>query len=91
MSINTSQHIHALLTEAFAPAALSIEDDSAGHAGHAGAREHGGGHFTVHICAAIFAGKSRIQSHRLIHQALAPLFPHAIHALCIEVLPYTQQ
>lgn len=91
MTANTHQRIHALLTDAFAPLALSVEDDSAGHAGHAGAKEHGGGHFTVRICAADFAGKSRLQSHRLIHQALAPLFPRAIHALSIEIIRYTKQ
>jgi len=75
--------IRARLEAAFDPLHLEIEDESALHAGHAGAAG-GGGHFRVTIVAAAFAGVSRIQAHRMIHRALADLFPGDIHALAIR-------
>lgn len=73
--------IEGRLRDALAPAQLEIADDSAAHAGHAGARE--GGHFTVRIVSAAFAGKPLIQRHRLIHAAVADLMRREIHALSI--------
>ncbi|TCO83488.1 BolA protein [Plasticicumulans lactativorans] len=77
--------IEARLRAALAPDELDIVDDSAAHAGHAGARS-GGGHFNVYIVAAAFAGRSPIQRHRLVHQALADLMSSDIHALSIKAL-----
>lgn len=70
------------LRSALAPDSLEIIDESAAHAGHAGARE--GGHFTVRIVSAAFAGKTLIQRHRLIYTALADLMRRDIHALSIS-------
>jgi len=81
----TCDTIKRLLEQAFQPQSLNIEDESWKHAGHAGARESGGGHFIVHIAAHQFDGLSRSQSHRLVYKALAPLFPKAIHALSIHI------
>ncbi len=86
MSAATEQ-ISQLLEQAFQPQSLRIEDESWKHAGHAGARESGGGHFVVHISAPAFAGKSRLQCHRMINQTLQPLFPSVIHALSIQIEP----
>ncbi|MER2529709.1 MAG: BolA family protein [Candidatus Competibacter denitrificans] len=69
------------LRAALAPERLEIIDDSAAHAGHAGARE--GGHFTVRLVSAAFVGKTLIQRHRLIHTAVADLMRREIHALSI--------
>jgi len=74
--------IEERLRTALAPESLEIIDDSAAHAGHAGARD--GGHFTVHIVSAAFAGKTLIQRHRLIYAALADLMHRDIHALSIS-------
>ena len=52
--------IEQRLRTALEPEHLAIADDSAAHAGHAGARE--GGHFTVHIVSAAFAGKPRFSA-----------------------------
>lgn len=79
-----SDRMEKLLMVAFAPQALSIEDDSARHAGHAGAREGGESHFTVRITSAAFAGKSRVERHRMVHAALKPLLDEGLHALAIE-------
>ena len=74
--------IEQRLRAALEPERLAIMDDSAAHVGHAGMRE--GGHFTVHIVAAAFAGKTPIQRHRLVHAAVADLMRREIHALSIR-------
>lgn len=74
--------IEERLRTALAPVSLDIIDDSATHAGHAGAKD--GGHFTVRIVSAAFAGKTPIQRHRLIYAALADLMHREIHALSIS-------
>ncbi len=83
----TSEQIRALLVEAFAPDKLEVEDESWKHAGHAGARESGGGHFVVHISARAFEGLSRLQAHRRILEVLRPLMRSKIHALSIDIRP----
>lgn len=64
-----------------APTAIDIVDDSHRHAGHAGARE--GGHFTLTVCAPCFAGKSKLQAHRMVLDLLGDLHSAGIHALSI--------
>lgn len=77
--------IEAALRAALAPQALQVDDDSHLHAGHAGARE--GGHYTVRITSARFAGLPRVARHRLVYDALSPLLGpggKGIHALAIH-------
>jgi BolA protein len=66
-----------------APESLEVFDDSADHAGHAGAKDSGGGHFQVVIVSAAFTGRSRLARHRLVYDALRDLMPASIHALAI--------
>jgi len=66
---------------ALAPERLEIRDDSAQHAGHAGARE--GGHFAVAIVSPRFAGLSAVQRHRLVYDVVGDLMKNGIHALSI--------
>ncbi|KAF3982383.1 MAG: BolA family transcriptional regulator [Methylococcales symbiont of Hymedesmia sp. n. MRB-2018] len=72
------------LTTALKPESIELIDDSAAHAGHAGAK--GGGHYNVTIVAQIFDGKSLLQRHQLIYQALSELMKKDIHALGINAL-----
>lgn len=65
-----------------APDSIEIIDDSARHAGHAGA-VGGGGHFRLHIVAPVFAGRSTMDRHRLVYDALGPLMRREIHALSL--------
>jgi len=65
------------------PTALEIVDDSAKHAGHAGARG-GGGHFNVSVVSDEFEGKSLIQRHRMVYDALGDAMQKEIHALSIN-------
>ncbi|MPV55414.1 BolA family transcriptional regulator [Burkholderia sp. HI2761] len=73
--------IEARLTASLAPLSLAVRDDSAQHAGHAGASA--GGHFTVTIVSSAFAGKPRVARHRLVYDALADAMQRGIHALAI--------
>jgi BolA protein len=70
------------LTTRLDPVALELVDDSAAHAGHAGARE--GSHFNLRIVSARFAGLPRISRHRLVYDALRPWMAEGIHALAID-------
>jgi BolA protein len=74
--------LRAALEAALAPAALEIIDDSARHAGHAGARA--GGHFRVTLVAEVFRGRSPLERHRLVYAAVAPLLQDGVHALNIS-------
>ncbi len=67
------------------PLRLDIADDSARHAGHAGARS-GGGHYRLLIVSPRFAGRATAQRHRLVYDALGPMMRGAIHALGIKAL-----
>lgn len=75
--------MQALLESRFAPCSVTIRDDSALHAGHAGARG-GAGHYAVQIEAEAFRGHNRIERHRLVYDTLADMIPHEIHALSID-------
>lgn len=76
--------ILAKLTEAFAPDQLLVEDESARHAGHSGARPEGETHFSVKLVSQAFDGKSRIERHRLVNAALAEELQDRVHALAIS-------
>ncbi len=80
------QLIERRLKEAFPQAHIVLHDDSALHAGHSGAREHGGGHFRLRIIDERFRGLNRVRRHQLIHAALGELFQETIHALSIQAL-----
>ena len=72
------------LEQALAPSKLELRDDSAQHAGHAGAAPGGNTHWHVTIVSAAFAGKPVVARHRLVYQALGDLMQNPIHALQIS-------
>jgi BolA protein len=73
--------LRAQLERDLAPVKLTLRDDSALHAGHAGARS--GAHFSVHIVSPLFVGRTTLERHRLVYAAAASLLPSRIHALQI--------
>lgn len=77
----TVSEIRAALERALAPICIEVRDDSARHAGHAGARS--GGHYQVEVVSAAFAGRSALERHRMVYQALEPLMGRGIHAVNI--------
>ena len=82
--MNMQQTITDKLREAFTPAHLDVIDESHLHEGHAGHRAGGETHFRVQIVADAFAGKSRIDRHRLVNAALAAELAASVHALAIK-------
>lgn len=87
-NVPTAQALQARLQEILAPATLEVIDESAAHAGHAGANGLGyGTHFRVRIGGPAFAGRSRVAQHRLVYDALRPFTDAGLHALAIEILP----
>ncbi len=83
MTASRAEKIEAMLVDAFSPDELLVKDQSHLHAGHEGARD-GRGHFDVRIVASAFAGCNRIESHRLVYEALGSLMTTDIHALSIQ-------
>lgn len=80
---NVAAAITQLLETAIAPMILEVVDDSAKHEGHAGARPGGQTHFSVMIVSDKFEGKPRVARHRMVYDALNPLFGEGLHALAI--------
>lgn len=80
--MSVAQRIEQKLA-ALEPESLELVDESAAHAGHAGARS-GGGHYRLTIVARAFDGKPAQQRHRMVYEALGPLMRHEIHALAIR-------
>jgi len=72
------------LTAAFAPTALEVIDESHHHQGHGGWREGGETHFRVKLVSAAFAGKSRVERHRMVNQTLDAELKGRVHALAME-------
>lgn len=80
------QSLEQKLTAAFAPDQLDVADDSARHAGHAGARPGGETHFNVVIRAAAFEGVSRVARQRMVYAAVAEELAGPVHALSVKAL-----
>lgn len=71
------------LNAALTPIRLVVTDDSALHAGHAGAREGGESHFSVDIVSTAFLGKSRVARQRMVYGLLQEEFDAGLHALAL--------
>lgn len=85
LGLPTAAEIKARLQERLKPSALDVIDESADHAGHAGAGEQGWGtHFRVRIVSAQFAGESRVACHRLVYDSVRDFMDRGLHALAIE-------
>ncbi len=82
----TAEALEAALRQRLAPTRLTVLDESAAHAGHAGANGLGyGTHFRVRIASPRFAGLSRLAAHRLVYDALQAHIDAGLHALAIEI------
>jgi len=84
MSGPIAQEITRLLTAAFAPTALEVQNDSASHSGHMGDDGSGESHFTITIESQGFAGKSRLERQRMVNRALGDIPGERVHALAIR-------
>jgi BolA protein len=82
--VSVKARIEEKLQQALRPESLRIVDESHLHAGHAGHRPEGETHFRVYIKAPAFVGKSRVERHRLVNQALAEELAGPVHALAVH-------
>ncbi len=75
------------LRERLHPTQLEVIDESAAHAGHAGANGTGWGtHFRVRVASPFFTDQSRVARHRLVYDALQDFIAQGVHAIAIETL-----
>jgi BolA protein len=79
------ERIRARLLATFSPSECQLQDESALHAGHAGAAS-GGGHYRLRLVSSRFEGQSRIVRHRLVYDCLHDMMHADIHALAIIAL-----
>ncbi|MDQ6976312.1 MAG: BolA family protein [Mariprofundaceae bacterium] len=85
--MNAESRLNCLRTRletVFSPEYLHIDDESSKHAGHAGAKEQGGGHYVVSIRAASLKERSTLARHRAVNTAVKDLFGPVIHALTLH-------
>ncbi|MEQ8745875.1 BolA family protein [Pyruvatibacter sp.] len=87
--MSVAETIHQKLTAALKPSRLEIVDDSARHAGHSGAGHGaaaGESHFKITVVSQAFDGKSRIERHMLVNEALADELRGPVHMLQIKAI-----
>ncbi len=84
--MSVAETIERKLTEALAPERLAVIDESARHAGHAGARPEGETHFRVEIVAAAFDGMPRLARQRKVYAILKAEMAERVHALALTTL-----
>ncbi len=80
-----ARRLETVLTDAFAPILLQVDDDSARHAGHAGARPEGETHYSVLLVSEAFRGLGRVARSRAVHELLAAEFANGLHALSLTL------
>ena len=85
MEPGRAERIGAALTRALEPESLVVRDDSALHAGHAGAAPGGETHFDVLVVSPRFSGVPRVARSRAVHEALAAEFQRGLHALSLTL------
>lgn len=81
----TAHEMETLLRERFNPEIIQIQDESRRHANHAGAKHTGGGHYRLVLVSNQFDGKTLLERHRLVYEALEPLKAQ-VHALAMNVM-----
>jgi BolA protein len=82
--MSIADNIRIKLNAAFAPTQLVVEDESAKHHGHSGARPEGETHFRVHVVSATFTGLSRVERQRHVYAVLADEMKGRVHALSLS-------
>jgi BolA protein len=80
-----ADRIAEALRAGFAPAEVSVQDDSHRHAGHAGARPGGETHYSVLVVSPAFQGMNRVARSRAVHESLAAEFAGGLHALALTL------
>jgi stress-induced morphogen len=89
--MRVEQSIREKLRGAFNPAVIEVVNDSHHHAGHGSSPQTGESHFSVLVVSPAFAGKSRIERHRMVNAALAEELAGSVHALAVTALTPEEQ
>ncbi|HEV3241754.1 MAG TPA: BolA family protein [Methyloceanibacter sp.] len=89
--MRVEESIRQKLRGAFAPAVIEVVNDSRRHAGHGSSPQTGESHFSVMVVSAAFAGKSRLERHRMVNTALAEELAGPVHALAVTALTPEEQ
>lgn len=84
--MTVEQTIYDRLSAGLSPHRLEVKDESALHAGHAGAREGGQSHFRIEVVSSRFEGLSRLARHRIVHAILRDELEGPVHALAMRAL-----
>ena len=84
--MRVEERITRKLQQAFAPETLEVVNDSHRHAGHASSPGTGESHFTIKVVSQSFAGKTRLERHRMVNEVLAEELAGNVHALAITAL-----
>ncbi|MDB5379888.1 MAG: BolA protein [Rubritepida sp.] len=82
---NRADRIRSVLVAQFAPARIEVVDDSAKHAGHAGAAPGGQTHYSVLLVSEVFTGMNRVARSRAVHAVLEAEFSGGLHALALTL------
>jgi len=85
--LSRAERIETQLRERFSPVHFVLTDQSASHAGHAGARPGGETHYHLTMQAAAFEGLSRVARQRLVYDTLREEFDTGLHALTLDLKP----
>jgi BolA protein len=85
MHLSRAARMEALLNTQFTPRSIVVEDQSAMHAGHAGAQPGGQTHYRLTLVSEAFAGLSRVERQRLVYQSLREEFDTGLHALSLDL------
>jgi BolA protein len=85
MHLSRAARMETQLKAQLAPVHFALTDDSARHAGHAGARPGGETHYTLALVSTAFEGLSRVERQRLVYQALREEFDMGLHALSLDL------
>jgi len=80
------ERITKKLQQAFTPETLEVVNVSHRHAGHASSPGTGESHFTIKVVSLSFAGKTRLERHRMVNEVLADELGGKVHALAITAL-----
>ncbi len=84
--MSMKERMTAKLTAGLDPVALQVIDESHQHVGHGGWREGGETHFRLEVVSAAFAGKTRVERHRMVNALLAEELAERVHALAMRTL-----
>jgi stress-induced morphogen len=89
--MRVEQSIREKLGGAFIQAVIEVVNDSHRHAGHGSSPQTGESHFSVVVVSPAFAGKSRLERHRMVNAALAEELAGPVHALAVTALTPEEQ